>query len=84
MAIPRQLEPDEERVLKIILERGLIRGGDLMRRADMNSRVFKGLVERLLERDLIQTSGELSEAMLPFATFDVRPSQRPDLRMTIR
>lgn len=75
---PPQLSSEAVRVLKVILDNKVIRGGELMRISGMKtpSDLAKP-VKELQDQSLIEVSGEVwDENMLPFATFGSRPSAR--------
>ncbi len=62
-------------MLRITLENKIVRGGELMRYAGMkNPSELAAPVRELVDKDLIQVSGDISEEMLPFAMFGTRPS----------
>jgi hypothetical protein len=74
------------RVLEIILENPIVRGGTLIRLAqqsEINSQEVKKSVDLLLKRDLIEVTGETNELELPFAFFGTPPSQKAYLRSLV-
>lgn len=84
MAALPKLTPEAATVLRLTLENKIIRGGELMRYAGMKSpsELVKP-VKDLLSQDLIQVSGDISEEMLPFATFGIRPSDNKYLQFLL-
>jgi hypothetical protein len=85
MASFPQLSPEAVRVLRIMLDQTIVRGGDLVRYAGMKqpSELMKP-VDELLTQNLIEVSGDISEQMLPFATFGIRPSAREYLNALVQ
>jgi len=80
----QELSKEAERLLRIILDHKLVRGGELVRLAELSSPV--PLVEplrELMKEKLVEASGldgRLTEESLLFATFGTRPSREANLR----
>jgi hypothetical protein len=84
MAALPQLSPKAVTVLRLTLDNKMIRGGELMRYAGMSTpSELTEPVNELLSQELIQVSGDISEEMIPFATFGTRPSDYQFLRFLL-
>ncbi|MBC7819481.1 MAG: hypothetical protein IAG10_21570 [Planctomycetaceae bacterium] len=72
------------RILKVIQERGIVSGADLMRVTRISSDVLRDKLQPLVDEKLIQPSGNFQEsAEIPYAIFHVQPSNAPMVKMLI-
>jgi len=73
-----QLAPMAQQVLRIVLERGMMDGAELMRSAEVKrANELTAPIKELKEKDLIEVRGDIvRETALPFATLSVQPSRK--------
>jgi hypothetical protein len=84
MAAPPALTAEAKTILRLVLERKIIRGGELMRFAGLkNADELVSPVKELMSEGLIQVTGDISDDMIPFATFGTRPSDQSYLRFVL-
>ena len=82
--MPR-LNPDEVRVLQVILDRSIVQGRALMRTSGISEiDKFMAIAINLLKHELIETSGNIfDEDQILNAMFRVMPSVAPYVKQTI-
>ena len=72
------------RILKVIQERGIVSGADLMRVHKISSETLRDKLQPLVDEKLIQPSGNYQEcAEIPYAIFHVQPSNAPMVKLLI-
>lgn len=78
------LTPEAQRLLKIILDRKIVRGAELMRFGGFKMPTeMEAPLQELSNRHLIEVSGSLTVDALPFATFGTKPSAFEYLRSLV-
>jgi len=82
---PAQLSSDAQALLRFILDRKIVRGGELMRYVGKGTPIeLMGPVQELVNQNLVEVTGELTPDGLPFATFGIRPSALEYLRTLVQ
>lgn len=76
-----ELDDDQKLVLRQIVERGIIRGSELLRSTSMDPTALGNTVRELNSMDLIKYSGNVTDPNeIPYVVFSVRPSDRKFLK----
>jgi|GEM_PF-5569723 hypothetical protein len=76
MATTPQLSQLAQSLLRVILDRKIVRGGELMRYIGISAPAdFLAPAKELVDNNLVEVTGELTQADAPFATFGTKPSR---------
>jgi len=82
---PPALSEPERSVLRVILDNKIVRGAELMRKLGIiNPDQLLPPLNQLLNKGLIEMSGELTPMTLPFATFGTLPSAQEYIRALVQ
>ena len=85
MQRPPDLDDQQKIVLREILERGIIKGSELLRVTYMDPATLSQLVRSLKSQDLIDVRGDFTNPEeIPYAVISVRPSDSKFLRYSTR
>ena len=79
-----QLDDQQKIVLREIVDRGIIRGSELLRATYMDSTTLSEAVQALRSMDLIKVRGNVTNPdEIPYTVFSIRPSDSKFLRHSI-
>jgi hypothetical protein len=85
MAVFPDLNEEERRILRIILDSKIIRGAELMRQLGTSDPTeLLDPLRQLLNRNLVEITGELTPDLFPFATLGAPPSAQGYIRARVQ
>ncbi|WP_449244347.1 hypothetical protein [Desulfobacca acetoxidans] len=75
---------EKKRVLQVILDKGMVRGGELMLEAGLNPKDLVKEVQELVDDNIVFKTGKIDEKNIFSARFQVLPGDRASVKNLLK